>query len=78
VATIVDMAKQRPLSPRPKRPGRPKVAVEATDPVGEAIGSKLRALYDEVASEPVPDRFMALLKRLESDGPGSDSSQDPS
>jgi hypothetical protein len=28
------------------------------------IGSRLRAYYDEVAREPVPDRFVELLKRL--------------
>ena len=32
--------------------------------VEKAIGSRLRAYYDEVAREPVPDRFVALLKRL--------------
>lgn len=36
------------------------------DPViEEAIGRQLRKLYDEVASEPVPDRFADLLKQLE-------------
>lgn len=29
------------------------------------IGRQLRALYDEVASQPVPDRFMELLNRLD-------------
>lgn len=36
--------------------------------VRKAIGDKLRALYDEVAQEPVPDRFTDLLKRLEAGG----------
>ncbi len=36
--------------------------------VERAIGSRLRAYYDEVAREPVPDRFKDLLKRLDSDG----------
>jgi hypothetical protein len=36
-----------------------------SDPtVQAAIGRKLRALYDEVASEPVPERFNELLKQL--------------
>lgn len=30
------------------------------------IGRKLRAVYDEVASEPVPTRLMELLQQLES------------
>jgi len=29
------------------------------------IGRQLRAVYDEVASEPVPDRFVRLLEELE-------------
>ncbi|MCI5074854.1 NepR family anti-sigma factor [Oricola sp.] len=29
------------------------------------IGKKLRAQFDEVLSEPVPDRFVDLLNRLE-------------
>ena len=33
--------------------------------IGERIGSELRALYDEVLREPVPDRFCELLARLE-------------
>jgi anti-sigma factor NepR-like protein len=33
--------------------------------IGERIGSELRALYDEVLREPVPDRFCELLRRLE-------------
>jgi hypothetical protein len=36
--------------------------------VERAIGSRLRAYYDEVAREPVPDRFVNLLKRLDDDG----------
>lgn len=36
--------------------------------VPAAIGQKLRKLYDEIASEPVPDRFMDLLEQLEKSG----------
>lgn len=35
--------------------------------VERAIGSRLRAYYDEVAREPVPDRFVELLKQLDTD-----------
>ena len=36
------------------------------------IEDRLRAMFDEVASEPVPDRFVELLDRLErtESGPG--------
>lgn len=43
-----------------KRPLRP------TDPTQAAIGKRLKGYYDEVATEPVPDRFLELLKELES------------
>lgn len=37
------------------------------DPVIQAhIGRELRALFDEIAAEPVPDRFLVLLQSLES------------
>lgn len=35
-------------------------------PVYDIIGRRLREYYDEVAREPVPDRFLELLNRLES------------
>lgn len=40
--------------------------------VEEAIGRQLRKLYEDVASEPVPDRFAELLRQLEQqqDGKG--------
>jgi hypothetical protein len=43
-------------SPGPGRLGRD---------VQAKIGSQLRALYDEVVKEGVPDRFVELLKRLD-------------
>jgi len=41
-------------------------------PVYDIIGRKLREYYDEVAREPVPDRFLELLNRLESTTPKKD------
>lgn len=32
---------------------------------GSQIGKKLRAQFDEVLGEPVPDRFVDLLNKLE-------------
>ena len=34
-------------------------------PMQDLLGEKLRAYYDEVVQEPVPDRFEQLLKELE-------------
>lgn len=36
-----------------------------TVPMQDLLGDKLRAYYDEVTREPVPDRFELLLKELE-------------
>lgn len=40
------------------------------DPVIQAhIGRELRALFDEIADEPVPDRFLVLLQSFEARKP---------
>ena len=33
--------------------------------VSDLIGQRLRSFYNEVAAQPVPDRFMDLLSQLE-------------
>ena len=33
--------------------------------VSDLIGERLRTFYEEVAKQPVPDRFVELLKQLE-------------
>ena len=48
-------------SPEPQSPGRLGRDVQAK------IGSQLRAVYDEVVKEGVPDRFAELLKRLDAE-----------
>ena len=48
-------------------------AEHAMDPVyAQAIGVKLRHMFDEVVNEPVPDEFLEILKRADAraaDGP---------
>ena len=40
--------------------------VNSLDPVVQAhIGRELRALFDGIAAEPVPDRFLLLLQKLD-------------
>jgi hypothetical protein len=48
------------IADRPSATRRPDEAV-ATD----LIGRHLKLIYDEVASQPVPDRFLALLNQLD-------------
>ena len=43
---------------------RQRAAVD--QPVSGAIGAQLRALYDKITQQPLPDRFERLLRRLES------------
>lgn len=40
-------------------------AASGKPPVYDIIGSRLRDYYDDVAKQPVPDRFMDLLMKLE-------------
>ncbi len=39
----------------------------------QAIGVKLRQIFDEVVNEPVPDEFLEILRRADNKGPGSTS-----
>ncbi len=38
--------------------------------VADLIGQRLRNYYEEVASEPIPDRFMDLLNQLDAASAG--------
>lgn len=44
-------------------------APAATD-VQAYIGRQLRAVYDDIAKQPIPDRFVALMRQLETKGAG--------
>jgi hypothetical protein len=46
--------------------------------IGEQIGRELRGLYADVVSQPVPDRFLDLLDKLEATAiPSSPGSKAP-
>jgi len=48
---------------------QPHAADEGLSPNLQAhIGRHLRAVFDEVANEPIPDRLLRLLKDLERSG----------
>jgi hypothetical protein len=60
--------------PRKKPPGArasgappPRAAQEGVD---RYIAGQLKAIYDEVAAEPIPDRLLQLLDRFDSDEKG--------
>ncbi|MFN0190995.1 MAG: NepR family anti-sigma factor [Aestuariivirga sp.] len=46
----------------PAAPGKPQIS--------DLIGDRLRTYYDEVASQPVPGRFLDLLDQLEAKSRG--------
>ncbi|MDQ0467192.1 NepR family anti-sigma factor [Labrys wisconsinensis] len=63
------MVDQGPKTARSRRtPALPKDAQVK-------IGEKLKALYDDVVSQPVPDRFKDLLARLDGGSPAMSTGQ---
>jgi hypothetical protein len=51
-----------------RKPVRPPVkdpALEDARLLQQAIGVKLRHLFDEVVNEPVPEEFLAILRRAD-------------
>jgi len=47
-------------------PTRSATVTSGKPPVYDMIGRRLRDYFDEVAKQPVPDRFLELLNQLES------------
>ena len=41
-------------------------------PIHQHIGRQLKALYDDVVAQPVPDRFLALLRDIDAKTDGDD------
>jgi hypothetical protein len=44
------------------------IARPGTADVQAYIGRQLRAVYDDVVKQPIPDRFLDLMKQLEKQG----------
>jgi hypothetical protein len=61
------MAKRgTPKPPRSdKQPAAPRQAPDPVFPMHEHIGRKLKAMFDEVVTQPVPDRLRKLLEDLD-------------
>lgn len=57
-------ARRRTMSGKTRRQGRSDVDSPNTQ-IGEQIGKELRVLYEEVVTQPIPDRFLELLNELE-------------
>ena len=56
-------------------PGRPpkRAGLEEARLRQQAIGVKLRHMFDEVVNEPVPDEFLEILRRADKRSSGEDA-----
>lgn len=54
-----------------KKPAQDKQDSPMSFALPHAIGDRLKAYYNDVASEPVPDRFLSLLEELDQAEQGS-------
>lgn len=49
----------------PPRSGKPSQRSAVRSAVADQIGLRLRIVYDDILTQPVPDRFFELLRQLE-------------
>jgi hypothetical protein len=66
---MVNDDKKTPKTAKPAKKTEKKIEKMNHSPIqpeiSDLIGQRLRNYYDEVAKQPVPDRFMDLLNQLE-------------
>jgi Anti-sigma factor NepR len=62
---MVDDEKKKVRSSEPGKKTEKMTPTSAKPEVSDLIGQRLRKFYEEVAEQPVPDRFLDLLSRLE-------------
>ena len=54
-----------PTAGQAERGSRDRAGAQAVFPVHEHIGRQLKAMFDEVVTQPVPDKLRKLLEELE-------------
>lgn len=59
------------MSERPRNPPQSDHSLDEARLRQQAIGVKLRQMFDEVVSEPVPDEFLEILRRADSKSEGA-------
>ena len=57
------MIEQRPVEKKAKRANQPML--DEARLRQQAIGQKLRQMFDEVVNEPVPEDFLEILRRAD-------------
>jgi hypothetical protein len=63
-----DMIEQRPSPERT----RPSAALDEARLRQQAIGVRLRQMFDEVVNEQVPEEFLEILRKADERGAGND------
>ena len=53
-----------------KQPRKRPAALDEARLRQQAIGVKLRQIFDDVVNEPVPEEFLDILRRADQYGPG--------
>ena len=53
-----------------KRPRNKSPSLDEARLRQQAIGQRLRQMFDEVVNEPVPDEFLQILRRHDEERPG--------
>lgn len=71
VATVSSMTDK---SDPPAKPPRSGAGLEEARLRQQAIGVKLRHMFDEVVNEPVPDEFLDILRRADERASGEGNS----
>jgi hypothetical protein len=66
------MIEQRHSDMRPDIRRKPEPSLDEAQLRQQAIGVKLRQMFDEVVNEPVPDAFLDILRRADVQGEGED------
>lgn len=61
---LVVLNSRRPQERSPRSKSRREIE---PNKMGEQIGAQLRTLYNDVLEQPVPERFLELLNKLETD-----------
>ena len=59
------MTDLKDTSPRPDAPASKDQGLEEVRLRQQAIGVKLRHMFDQVVNEPVPDEFLDILRRAD-------------
>jgi hypothetical protein len=69
---IEPTSNDRPPAAGDKRRRQGKPSIDEARLRQQAIGVKLRQMFDDVVNEPVPDEFLDILRRADDAAPGGE------